>query len=287
MPKAVNLVVLAVLGVYAGISVVALSALPVVHHGVGYSAELKQSFAKPGYATALGGFFENDPMLGVISRLGLHGTVLTLAQYYVGLLAATILFIATNAGHDRDLAAVVVAVRAPPAAAALLAAALPLPHAVVHAHLLLAAREHADHLRQHRSARQPLLVRRDALVHDRARGDREAARRATPTASAPTGSPWGVRIRGARDPDDRRDRRDRHVRRLGGRDGAAHRGALRRHPLDDRRHGRLLLLPQAPGPRPAQALPHRAPRAPAGLRGARLPDGARADLRRRRQRVAL
>jgi basic amino acid/polyamine antiporter, APA family len=98
VPKAVNFVVLAVLGVYAGISVVALSALPVVHHGVGYSAELKQSFSTPGYATALGHFFENDPILGVISRLGLHGTVLKLAEYYVGILAATILFIATNAG---------------------------------------------------------------------------------------------------------------------------------------------------------------------------------------------
>jgi len=98
VPKAVNLVVLAVLAVYAGISVVALSALPVVHHGVGYSAELKQSFSHPGYATALGHFFENDPVLGVIEHLGLHGTVLTLAKYYVGFLAATILFIATNAG---------------------------------------------------------------------------------------------------------------------------------------------------------------------------------------------
>ncbi len=98
VPKAVNLVVLAVLGVYAGISIVALSALPVVHHGVGYSAELKQTFSHPGYATALGGFFENDPVLGVISRLGLHGGVLRFAEYYVGLLAATILFIATNAG---------------------------------------------------------------------------------------------------------------------------------------------------------------------------------------------
>ncbi len=98
IPKAVNLVVLAVLGVYAGISVVALSALPVVHHGVGYSAQLHESFKTPGYATELGGFFENDPVLGVISRLGLHGTVLRLAEYYVGLLAATILFIATNAG---------------------------------------------------------------------------------------------------------------------------------------------------------------------------------------------
>jgi APA family basic amino acid/polyamine antiporter len=98
VPKAVNLVVLAVLVVYAGISVVALSALPVLHHGVGYSPELKQSFSRSGYATSLGGFFENDPMLGVIEHLGLHGTVLKLAKYYLGFLAATILFIATNAG---------------------------------------------------------------------------------------------------------------------------------------------------------------------------------------------
>jgi basic amino acid/polyamine antiporter, APA family len=98
VPKAVNLVVLAVLGVYAGISVVALSALPVIHHGVGYSAELKQSFSTPGYATSLGGFFENDPMLGVVEHLGLHGTILKLSRYYLGILAATILFIATNAG---------------------------------------------------------------------------------------------------------------------------------------------------------------------------------------------
>jgi basic amino acid/polyamine antiporter, APA family len=98
VPKAVNLVVLAVLTVYAGISLVALSALPVIHHGVGYSAQLKQSFSSPGYATSLGHFFENDPMLGVIEHLGLHGTVLTVGRYYLGFLAATILFIATNAG---------------------------------------------------------------------------------------------------------------------------------------------------------------------------------------------
>jgi basic amino acid/polyamine antiporter, APA family len=98
VPKAVNLVVLAVLGVYTGISVVALSALPVVHHGVGYNAQLHEHFTSAGHATALGGFFQNDPVLGIISRLGLHGTVLHVAQYYVGVLAATILFIATNAG---------------------------------------------------------------------------------------------------------------------------------------------------------------------------------------------
>jgi APA family basic amino acid/polyamine antiporter len=85
IPKAVNLVLLAVLGVYAGISVVALSALPVVQHAGHYTTEL-------------GTTFENDPVLGIISRLGLHGAALTIARDYVGVLAATILFIATNAG---------------------------------------------------------------------------------------------------------------------------------------------------------------------------------------------
>ena len=85
IPKAVNLVLIAVLGIYAGISVVALSALPVVHHA-GH------------YATELSTVYENDPVLGIIKHLGLHGTVLNLAQDYVGVLAATILFIATNAG---------------------------------------------------------------------------------------------------------------------------------------------------------------------------------------------
>ncbi len=98
IPKAVNLVLIAVLGVYAGISVVALSALPVIHHGIGYSHALSEHFTKPGYATALGGHFENDPVLGIVDRLGLHGATLTVARYYVGVLAATILLIATNAG---------------------------------------------------------------------------------------------------------------------------------------------------------------------------------------------
>src|SRR5689334_855367 len=63
VPKSVNLVLIAVLGVYAGISVVALSALPVIHHGIGYSPELKETFHHVGYATALGGHYENDPVL--------------------------------------------------------------------------------------------------------------------------------------------------------------------------------------------------------------------------------
>jgi APA family basic amino acid/polyamine antiporter len=86
VPKAVNLVLFAVLGVYAGISVVALSALPVVQDAHGH------------FATALGTRYEADPVLGIVSSLGIHGTVLTVLRDYVGVLAATILFIATNAG---------------------------------------------------------------------------------------------------------------------------------------------------------------------------------------------
>jgi APA family basic amino acid/polyamine antiporter len=85
VPRAVNLVLIAVLGVYMGISVVALSALP-VHH-VGHK-----------YVTLLGTKFESEPVLGIIDHLGLHGVLLYGARYYVGLLATTILFIATNAG---------------------------------------------------------------------------------------------------------------------------------------------------------------------------------------------
>ncbi|MGZ4268010.1 MAG: amino acid permease [Solirubrobacteraceae bacterium] len=85
VPKAVNLVLFAVLGVYAGISVVALSALPVTEvHGH--------------YSTLLGTKYESDPVLGIVEHLGLGAGVTTVLKYYVGVLAATILFIATNAG---------------------------------------------------------------------------------------------------------------------------------------------------------------------------------------------
>jgi APA family basic amino acid/polyamine antiporter len=86
VPKAVNMVLIAVLGLYAGISVIALSALPVHQTAPGH------------YATPLGTTYADDPVLGIVSALGLHGTLATAANYYVGALAATILVIATNAG---------------------------------------------------------------------------------------------------------------------------------------------------------------------------------------------
>jgi APA family basic amino acid/polyamine antiporter len=44
------------------------------------------------------GGFQNDPVLGLVEHLGISGGVLSVLKVYVGILAATILFIATNAG---------------------------------------------------------------------------------------------------------------------------------------------------------------------------------------------
>jgi APA family basic amino acid/polyamine antiporter len=90
VPRAVNLILIAVIGVYAGMTVVALSALPVTGHGTHATTLL-------GLPPSQGGY-QNDPVLGIISHLGLSTTIAHILRYYVGLLAATILFIATNAG---------------------------------------------------------------------------------------------------------------------------------------------------------------------------------------------
>jgi basic amino acid/polyamine antiporter, APA family len=90
VPRAVNLVLIAVLGVYLGISVVALSALPVEH--------TKALINGSHYVTALGVKYESEPVLGIVDHLHISGVLLTGIRYYVGLLATTILFIATNAG---------------------------------------------------------------------------------------------------------------------------------------------------------------------------------------------
>ena len=85
VPRSVNLVLIAVLGIFAGISIISLVALPVTHHGGHYS-------------TLLGTKYENDPVLGIVSALPLGSGLQTALRYYVGILAATILVIATNAG---------------------------------------------------------------------------------------------------------------------------------------------------------------------------------------------
>lgn len=90
IPRAINRVVLAVFAIYALLPAVALSALPVTQQPDG------------SYQTLLGvgeddGGFAGDPVLGVVKSLDL-GPLQGAGEIYVGLLAATILFIATNAG---------------------------------------------------------------------------------------------------------------------------------------------------------------------------------------------
>ena len=89
VPKAINRVVIAVFAIYAILPAVALSALPVKCGADGCSTLL-------GVGEADGGF-AGDPILGVVKQLSL-GPLQTPVEVYVGLLAATILFIATNAG---------------------------------------------------------------------------------------------------------------------------------------------------------------------------------------------
>src|SRR4051794_20264090 len=80
IPRAIGLVVIAVAVIYTFLPAVALSAMPVVN----------------GH-TELAGEFAGDPILGIVENLHL-GSMQHAAEIYVGVLAATILFIATNAG---------------------------------------------------------------------------------------------------------------------------------------------------------------------------------------------
>ena len=86
IPRSVGLTVVAVLGLYLLIPVVALSAMPVTQDAAGQ------------YTTALGTQFANDPILGIVENLGLSHGPTEVLRFYVGVLAAVILLIATNAG---------------------------------------------------------------------------------------------------------------------------------------------------------------------------------------------
>jgi basic amino acid/polyamine antiporter, APA family len=90
IPRSIGWVAIAVFAIYFTLPMIALSALPVERSADGFQTKL-------GLPPEDGGF-ANDPVLGLVEHLGLHGTVLEAAKIYVGILAATILFIATNAG---------------------------------------------------------------------------------------------------------------------------------------------------------------------------------------------
>jgi basic amino acid/polyamine antiporter, APA family len=85
IPRAVGFTVVAVLGLYMLIPLVALSAMPVTQGADGT------------YATTLGTTFADNPMLGIAENLGLGATPTDVLRYYVGFFAAVILLIATNA----------------------------------------------------------------------------------------------------------------------------------------------------------------------------------------------
>src|SRR5437763_716525 len=80
IPRAMAAVVVAVLAIYVFLPSVALSAMP-VHNGT----------------TELAGRYAGDPVLGVVNNIHL-GSLERPAEIYVGILAATILILATNAG---------------------------------------------------------------------------------------------------------------------------------------------------------------------------------------------
>jgi basic amino acid/polyamine antiporter, APA family len=85
IPQGIGGVVVAVFAIYAFLPAVALSAMP-VRDGETLLAESKED-----------GGYADDPVLGVVANIDL-GALQEPAEIYVGVLAATILFIATNAG---------------------------------------------------------------------------------------------------------------------------------------------------------------------------------------------
>ena len=86
IPRGVGATVAAVLGLYALLPAIALSAMPVTQNAAGE------------YSTDLGTKFADDPVLGIVENLGLSQGLTDGLRIYVGILAAVILLIATNAG---------------------------------------------------------------------------------------------------------------------------------------------------------------------------------------------
>ncbi len=84
IPRGVGLVVAAVIGLYALLPIIALSAMPVTQDGGTYTTELATTYA-------------DDPVLGIVDNIGLGAGLTEALSVYVGLLAAVILLIATNA----------------------------------------------------------------------------------------------------------------------------------------------------------------------------------------------
>ena len=85
IPRGTAAVVLAVVGIYAFLPSIALSAMPVTQDAAGH------------FTTELGTTFADDPVLGIVENLGLSSGLTDVLRVYVGVLAGVILLIATNA----------------------------------------------------------------------------------------------------------------------------------------------------------------------------------------------
>jgi APA family basic amino acid/polyamine antiporter len=85
IPRGTAATVLAVVGIYAFLPAIALSAMPVTQDATG------------DYTTELGSTYADDPVLGIVDNLGLSTGLHDVMEVYVGVLAAVILLIATNA----------------------------------------------------------------------------------------------------------------------------------------------------------------------------------------------
>jgi APA family basic amino acid/polyamine antiporter len=85
IPRGVGATVLAVVGLYAFLPAIALSAMPVTQDAGG------------DFTTELGTTYADDPVLGIVENIGLNPGLTDALGIYVGILAAVILLIATNA----------------------------------------------------------------------------------------------------------------------------------------------------------------------------------------------
>ena len=162
IPTAINRVRIAVFAIYFTLPAVALSALP-----VRFNEQTGEYYTLLGLPEDEGGF-AGDPILGVVKTMDL-GPLQSFGELYVGLLAATILFLATNAGHHRRVAARVLDGHPPPDARRAAAPAPALPDAVDRHRRLLHLRDRRDPPRPGGVPGRDLLVRRAAVVHDGAR----------------------------------------------------------------------------------------------------------------------
>jgi APA family basic amino acid/polyamine antiporter len=97
VPRAYLMTVVAVFAIFFTLPAIALSALPV--HRVAEACKGLKGHFETALACPPPEGFQNDPVLGLISNIGIHNDALLHGlKIYVGILAATILFIATNAG---------------------------------------------------------------------------------------------------------------------------------------------------------------------------------------------